>query len=455
MSHSDYKNIYEGYLDNTGYGRRERYGGCGTPYMINEGYADDMINTILTYINKNYNKDELNYIVYSDSSEYNINNILKVPERFISKIGDFNFQEYATMRRCTNFPEIIENLESLMNLTVITNTSLNRKPLPNKDKGRKLDLMYKDWDGYHCPHSDVRSSNYWECKDGGDSEKCCKSNMTKSGNCAYDYSPCYENRRIIDTGVNNRLKADQFACSKADLENNPKGGYYNNAPDFVKCCDETTLECPFTFSLILDESNYKSRSFIIKIKKRQSNWMVATYLSSLSLLSYHYKTKIEDNYFSQYNINIYIFPEYLKSIINDAITKLNSTPSTTKLTPTTPSTKSSTNPSTNPTSQPIPRVTPTYKKDCTTFSTGTFDFYVNVYNNKKSATIELTGSKSLENANNIISFVQPTKKEYEDPTRRSNTMLSTTGAIPSNVTGKIILYYDFDKIINSSLTCIN
>ena len=43
MSHSNYKNIYEGYLDNTGYRahRRESYGGCGsdpTPYMMKEGY---------------------------------------------------------------------------------------------------------------------------------------------------------------------------------------------------------------------------------------------------------------------------------------------------------------------------------------------------------------------------------------------------------------------------------
>ena len=43
MSRSDYKNIYEGYLDNTGYKGgvhyRERYRGCGsepTPYMMNE-----------------------------------------------------------------------------------------------------------------------------------------------------------------------------------------------------------------------------------------------------------------------------------------------------------------------------------------------------------------------------------------------------------------------------------
>ena len=43
MSRSDYKNIYEGYLDNTGYKGgvryRERYGGCGSepmPYEMNE-----------------------------------------------------------------------------------------------------------------------------------------------------------------------------------------------------------------------------------------------------------------------------------------------------------------------------------------------------------------------------------------------------------------------------------
>jgi hypothetical protein len=45
MSRSDYKNIYEGYLDNTGYNNRrvaERYGSCGSepmPYEMNEGYA--------------------------------------------------------------------------------------------------------------------------------------------------------------------------------------------------------------------------------------------------------------------------------------------------------------------------------------------------------------------------------------------------------------------------------
>jgi hypothetical protein len=42
MSRSDYKNIYEGYLDNTGYNNRnirERYGSCGSepmPYEMNE-----------------------------------------------------------------------------------------------------------------------------------------------------------------------------------------------------------------------------------------------------------------------------------------------------------------------------------------------------------------------------------------------------------------------------------
>jgi len=42
MSRSDYKNIYEGYLDNTGYNNRnirERYGSCGSepmPYVMNE-----------------------------------------------------------------------------------------------------------------------------------------------------------------------------------------------------------------------------------------------------------------------------------------------------------------------------------------------------------------------------------------------------------------------------------
>ena len=45
MSHSNYKNIYEGYMDNTGYRahRRESYGGCGsepTPYMMNENYNE-------------------------------------------------------------------------------------------------------------------------------------------------------------------------------------------------------------------------------------------------------------------------------------------------------------------------------------------------------------------------------------------------------------------------------
>jgi hypothetical protein len=47
MSRSEYKNINEGYLDNTGYNNRnvrERYGGCGiepTPYMMNEGYTSN------------------------------------------------------------------------------------------------------------------------------------------------------------------------------------------------------------------------------------------------------------------------------------------------------------------------------------------------------------------------------------------------------------------------------
>jgi hypothetical protein len=59
MSRSDYKNIYEGYLDNTGYNNRnirERYGGCGSeptppPQQITENYGayDKTINA--TYLN--------------------------------------------------------------------------------------------------------------------------------------------------------------------------------------------------------------------------------------------------------------------------------------------------------------------------------------------------------------------------------------------------------------------
>jgi hypothetical protein len=49
MSRSDYKNIYEGYLDNTGYNNRrvaERYGGCGSepmPYEMNENYGSELM----------------------------------------------------------------------------------------------------------------------------------------------------------------------------------------------------------------------------------------------------------------------------------------------------------------------------------------------------------------------------------------------------------------------------
>lgn len=48
-------------------------------------------------------------------------------------------------------------------------------------------LRYLDWDEYDCPSGEIKTSGYWEV--GDTYERCCKSNVTSYGNCAYDVKP--------------------------------------------------------------------------------------------------------------------------------------------------------------------------------------------------------------------------------------------------------------------------
>jgi hypothetical protein len=102
------------------------------------------------------------------------------------------------------------------------------------------------------------------------------------------------------------------------------------------------------------------------------------------LTTYHYKTTISYNTKNgtiiRQNINIYIFPDILKTVVINLINKLNSITSPPTTTPKT--TKSS---NTQPTSQTNPQPQPTPKReDCRSFwsPNRSFYFYVDTYTEK-------------------------------------------------------------------------
>ena len=103
MSQSDYKNINEGYLKNTGYNgneiryTRERYGGCGsepTPYMMNEGYLKNTGNEI-PYTREKYQSLPSTYDYNKNWAKY--------------KAPPFNYlpNHLASLQagKCATFPE--------------------------------------------------------------------------------------------------------------------------------------------------------------------------------------------------------------------------------------------------------------------------------------------------------------------------------------------------------------
>jgi len=170
MSRSDYKNIYEGYLDNTGYNNRysfrERYGGCGsepTPYTINEGYlkskpittqppttqpptttTDPRIPEAQAYIKNTYN-NTLNYV-----------------NKFRNKATDY-YNSGAKYYDGMN--------------TGQSDNSMYSKYVVYKDVTQKYDS--------YCNLPDTVRSRYF-IKNGPKSEICCKENITVWGYCDFN-----------------------------------------------------------------------------------------------------------------------------------------------------------------------------------------------------------------------------------------------------------------------------
>ena len=125
MSRSDYKNIYEGYLDNTGYkggynnrNIRERYGGCGSepmPYEMNEGYntTTSDITENITFISKLYNANEmLMVITKSTDNSYNEDMYIKII-RHVTGTKNYRIKltmskSYANTIKARNIDHIFE-----------------------------------------------------------------------------------------------------------------------------------------------------------------------------------------------------------------------------------------------------------------------------------------------------------------------------------------------------------
>jgi hypothetical protein len=170
MSRSDYKNIYEGYLDNTGYNNRrvaERYGGCGSEpttilsepsvASLYEGYEDtagfdkSIKDKLQTIVNDTY-KNIKAYVegFRNNATEYYIYGLR---EKFAGlKTSDRNSGVYA---RFVNYRDITKT----------------------------------NWGGDNtrpseCKLLDTVRTDYF--KKGYKSEICCKANLTYWNNCYFN-----------------------------------------------------------------------------------------------------------------------------------------------------------------------------------------------------------------------------------------------------------------------------
>jgi len=178
MSRSDYKNIYEGYLDNTGYNNNrrvaERYGGCGSEpttilsepsvASLYEGYNQTAIDTFMKETLQSIVDDTYKNIkAYVEGFRNNATEyyIYGLAEKFAGlKTSDRNSGVYA---RFVNYRDITKANWN-------ANSSANTRPS-------------------ECKLLDTVRTDYF--KRGYKSEICCKDNLT-----FYNY--CYFNNNIDD-----------------------------------------------------------------------------------------------------------------------------------------------------------------------------------------------------------------------------------------------------------------
>ena len=270
MSHSNYKNIYEGYLDNTGYRahRRESYGGCGsepTPYMMNEGYktgekalpdCGKVESLKRGWTSCTNNKQTAIYGFTLDpkykakaggNANVNLKDVCKIPlpsninaSGVTANFGSVSLWDDNFGVNSPSTSEVIFDNSLCVpytgkwNENVVCNTVKSNRvdgyalksftqqtpqqknfeykspvELQNQNQCRTINTIrwVRDSSGTVCPLSDYVSTNYWKCekKDGGGDddhrERCCKSNLTPSGYCNFNISPCknYVFPRIVPT----------------------------------------------------------------------------------------------------------------------------------------------------------------------------------------------------------------------------------------------------------------
>jgi hypothetical protein len=247
MSRSDYKNIYEGYLDNTGYNNRrvaERYGGCGSepmPYEMNEKQVMENYNSTLPDCGKLEGlktawtecKDaklfSTNMIAKHQKAVYkfkldnkfkytgNPNNnlidkkICKIPlppdTSGYNIAGSFGEISAYDDNYGVNTPS--DNVVVFDNLC--GNNKVLRTPAPTTPAPTKPAPTWfvDDW-RRTCLTKDVIRSNYWNC-DNKNRERCCPGSKSwYTNNCDFHINPC-NRKSIASDGFTNQTSAKQYA----------------------------------------------------------------------------------------------------------------------------------------------------------------------------------------------------------------------------------------------------
>jgi hypothetical protein len=222
MSRSDYKNIYEGYLDNTGYNNRysfrERYGGCGsepTPYTIlsepsvaglYEGYT-----TATTPTPKEQQAQEYIKTIYNNTKNY-VDTFRKIATEYYIYGGIERFKALdTTVRDSGKYAKYV----------------------------RYYDITKKNWVAYNKDDTHPSSCNLLNTvrtdyfRKGFKSEICCNENKTY-------YNYCYFNDDSTDKSIaNSNISLDAFTFRVDVLKNDITKNY----PDI----DQTKLTFPSVY----------------------------------------------------------------------------------------------------------------------------------------------------------------------------------------------------------------
>jgi len=242
MSRSDYKNIYEGYLDNTGYNNRrvaERYGGCGSEpttilsepsvASLYEGYED------LAAFDK-YVKDKLQTIV---------NDTYKNIKAYVE-----GFRNNATEYYMYGLREKFAGLNTSDRNSGVYARFLNYR-----------DITKTNWGGDNtrpseCKLLDTVRTDYFG--KGYKSEICCKANLTYWNNCYFN-----NNRDDVNL-VQSNLGLNAFTFNVDEFKN------YIKEVQFPYLNDGTTTSLK---KIYLDNTSLNARGeTIFKSLKFPSKW---------------------------------------------------------------------------------------------------------------------------------------------------------------------------------------